>query len=210
MQLPQGNTLYIDTVPSTQTAPAAERMQVLAALVDPEDRASKADQLEQRSEAKSLGLEDALEEGQVDDAGLASERAHHGIVEHFVTEKRQLAAQDGLAFATAGQRVEHVEEDETRECHGSVVSSDNPGTLVKGLAVGDVAHFVDIDGESANHDHQGRGQNSLDERACKNAGVLGTWGAVHDRGVNGLNTEGLRRWAIHKNICDKVSEAAHE
>lgn len=66
----QENTLYIDTVPSTQTAPAAEGMKVLAALVNPEHRAGKADQLQERSEAKSLGLENALQEGQVDDAGL--------------------------------------------------------------------------------------------------------------------------------------------
>lgn len=81
------------------------------------------------------------------------------------------------------------------------MGGDNPGALAEGLTVGHVAHLVDVDGESTEHDDQGGGENSLDERSGENTGVLGAWGTVHDRGVNGLNAKGLRWWAVHKNVC---------
>lgn len=39
----------------------------------------------------------------------------------------QLAQEDGFGFRAAGQRVEHVEEDEGREGHGGVAAGDEFG-----------------------------------------------------------------------------------
>lgn len=190
----------INTIPHAQSTATAQSTQVLAPLINPEHRAGNANKLEQRSQAQRLGLENALQEGQVDDAGLAGERAQHGIVEHLVAEEGEFAAEDGLAFAAAGEGVEHVEEDEAGEGHGGVVGGYHAGPFAEGLAVVEVAHFVDVDGECADHDDHGGGENSLDEGFGEDSRCFGARGAVHDGGVYGLDSEGLGRGAIHENI----------
>lgn len=120
-------------------------MQIFAAFIHPEHRTGNEDQLDQRPEAESLGLEDALQEGQVDHAGLAGQGAKNSVIEHLVSEQRHFTAQDGLTLAAAAQCVEHVEENEAGECHGGVVRGDDAGALLDWAAVGDIAHLVDVD-----------------------------------------------------------------
>lgn len=175
-------------------------MQVLAALIDPKHRAGNANKLEQRGKAQRLGLEETLQERQVDDTGLAGQGAEHGIVEHLVSEEGKFAAEDGLAFTAAGQGVEHVEEDEAGEGHGGIVGSYYARPFAKGLAVVEVAHFVDVDGECANHDDHGRGEHSLDEGFREHSRRLGTRRPVHYRGVYRLDSQRLGRGAIHEDV----------
>lgn len=196
-KLPASN---INTIPNAQPATAAHGMKILAALIDPKHRAGNANKLEQRGKAQRLGLENALQEREVDDAGLAEKGAEHGVVEHLVSEEGEFAAEDGFTLAAAGQGVEHVEEDEAGEGHGRVVGGYDARPFAEGLAVVEVAHLVDVDGECAHHDDHGGGENSLDEGFREHSRRLGPRGPVHDRGVYGLNSERLGRGAIHENV----------
>lgn len=155
-------------------------MEVLATLIDPEHGTGNADQLGQRAKAESLRLEDALEEWQVDHTGLAGQGAKNCVVEHLVPEEWKFAAQDGLAFAAAGQGVKHVEQDEAREGHCGIVGGHHARSLAQWLPVGDVTHLMDVDSECANHDDHGGCENALDERLGEHSRCLGTWGAIHD------------------------------
>ena len=61
----------VGTIPRADSAAAAHSMQIFATFIDPEHRAGEENQLDNGCEGERLGLEDALQERQVDDTGLA-------------------------------------------------------------------------------------------------------------------------------------------
>jgi len=198
--------LNIDTVPRAHGPPPFHGVVVLSRLVYPENGTGNAYQLEQMPQAEGLCLEDALQERQVYNAGLAREGAEDGVVEHLVTEEGQLAAEHGLALAAAGQRVEHVEEDEAGEGHGGVVGGDHARAFARVLIVVNVTHLVDIYGKRAKHDERGGGEDALDKRLCEHPSCLGARWTAHDGRVDRFDAERLCGRAIHQNICHNVSD----
>lgn len=186
--------LYTHTVPS-QPSPSTPRSIILPPLIDPKHRARNARQKHQIPRAQPLRLEYPLQEGQVNHRHLPQQAAPHGEIEHAVADEVQLPAQHALALAAAGQRVEHVEEDEAGEGHGGVARVDG---VVDG-------HFADVDDDGAKHDDGGGGEDALDEGAGQDAGGAGAGGAGHDGWVDGFDAEGLRGGAVHKDVWRRIS-----
>lgn len=147
-------TLYIATI-STQASPPHPRSVELPPFVHPKHRTGNPGQEDQIPRAQRFGLENALQEGQVDDGHLAQEAAAHGEVEHPVAHDRHLPPQHAFALAAARHGVEHVEEDEAGECHGRVARG-------HGAVHG---HFADVDDNGAEHDDGCRSQDALDQSA---------------------------------------------
>lgn len=186
------HTLHARTIPAQPPPPP--RINPLPPLIDPEHRTSNTHQGQQIPEPQRLRLKDALQERQVHDRHLAREAARDGVVKHLVREETDLAPQDALGLAAAGQGVEHVEEDEAGEGHGGVAGRDG---VVDG-------HLADVDGERAEHDDRGRGEDALDEASRQDAGGSGAGRPGHDGGVDRLDAEGLRGGAVHEDVCGRV------
>ncbi len=181
-------SLHARTIPTQPPPPP--RIDPLPPLIDPENRTGNTHQRQQIAQPQRLRLEDALQERQIDDSHLARQAAGDGIIEHLIREQADFAAQDTLGLAAARQGVEHVEEDEAGEGHGGVAGRDG---VVDG-------HLADVDGERAEHDDRGRGEDALDEAARQDAGGFGARGARHDGGVDGLDAEGLGGGAVHEDV----------
>jgi hypothetical protein len=135
-------------------------------------------------------LEHALQRREIHYHHLPEQTPCHSVIEHFVVEDADFAVEDGLGVGAARQCVEHVEEDKAGEGHGCVARGD--------FVV--VGHFTVVGEEGAEHDDCGGLEDALDEGASKDAGVAVARGLGHYGGVNGLNAEGLSRWAIHENV----------
>ena len=187
--------------------------QVFPRLVDPEHRARDTQQPQNVQSPQRLCLKHALQKRQVDDAGLAGETAGDGVVEHLVAEELNLAGEDGLRFAPAGQRIEHVEEDEGGEGHGGVAAGDGVlGTAFEeggggavdveagGGVVVDQDHLADVDGERAEHDDHGGGEDTAEEGFGEDVGAARPRGLGHDARVDGLDAEGLRGGTVHEDV----------
>ena len=198
--------LYINTItnPSqgrrdnSRTRPPLPH-QILPKFVNPEHRARNTNQTNQVPKFQTLGLKHVLQKGQVYDAGLTEQGAQDGIIEHFVSGQGHLAAEDGLGFTSAGEGVEHVEEDETGECHGGVAAGDDAGTDA-GDFVCVVGHFVDVDGQGAEHYYGGGCEDAAKEGFGEDAGVFGSWGAEHYGWVDGFYSQGLSGGSVHEGV----------
>lgn len=190
----------INTVTCTDGLAPLHCVEILPPLVDPEHRACDAHQLEQVPDAEGLGLEDGLQEREVDDARLAHQRAQHRVVEHLVSEKGQFPPQNGLALAAARQGVEHVEKHKAGECHGRVVSRHDARALARIVNVIDIPHLVDVNQQSAEHDEQRRREHPLDERLGKDSSRLRARRTRHDGRIDRLNTQRLRGRTVHKDV----------
>lgn len=186
--------LYTHTIPP-QPSPSTPRSIILPTLIHPKHRARNARQKHQVPRRQPLGLKNPLQKWQVNHRHLAQQAAPNGEIKHLVADEVQLPAQHALALAAAGQRVEHVEEDEAGEGHGGVARVDG---VVDG-------HFADVDDDGAEHDDGGGGEDALDEGAGEDAGGAGAGGAGHDGWVDGLDAEGLRGGAVHKDIWRRFS-----
>ena len=190
---PKLGFLYIAAI-STQASPPHSRSVEFAAFIDPKDRAGDASQQDQVPRSQSFGLEDALQEGEVNDGHLAQKAAADGEVEHAVAHDLQLPAQHAFPLAAARQGVEHVEKHKAGECHRGI-----PGghSAVCG-------HLTDVDDDSAKHDDRCRGQDALDQCAGEHSSVLRSRRAGHDCGIDRLDAQRLRGWPVHENICRQV------
>lgn len=181
-------SLHARTIPTQPPPPPP--INPLPPLIDPENRTGNTHQGQQIAQPQRLRLKNPLQERQIDDRHLARQAAGDSVIEHLIGKQADLAAQDALGLAAAGQGVEHVEEDEAGEGHGGVAGRDG---VVDG-------HLADVDGERAEHDDRGRGEDALDEAARQDAGGFGAWGPGHDGGVDGLDAEGLGRRAVHEDV----------
>ena len=194
--------------------------QVFPRLVDPEHRARDAQQPQNVQRPQRLRLKHALQKGQVDDTELPGETAGDGVVEHLVAEELDLAEQDGFRFGAAGERVEHVEEDEGGEGHGGVAAGHGElGAAVEEIGGGgggvdvekgggvvvDQDHLADVDGERAEHDDHGGGEDAAEEGFGEDVGAARSRGLGHDTRVDGFDAEGLRGGAVHEDIWVWVS-----
>jgi len=181
--------LYTHTIPP-EPSPPTSRSIVLPALIHPKHRTRNARQKHQIPCRQPLGLENSLQKRQVNHGHLPQQTATNREIEHLVAEKGQFASEHAFTFAAAGQRVEHVEEDEAGEGHGGVARVDNVVDR----------HLADVDDEGAEHDDGGGGEDALDEGAGEDAGGAGARRAGHDCWVDGLDAEGLRGGAVHEDI----------
>lgn len=186
--------LYTHTV-SPQPSPSTPRSIKLPTLIHPKHRTRNTRQKHQVPRRQPLGLENPLQKRQVDHRHLPQQAAPNGEIKHLIADKVQLPAEHALALAAAGERVEHVEEDEAGEGHGGVARVDG---VVDG-------HFADVDDDGAEHDDGGGGEDALDEGAGEDAGGAGAGGAGHDGWVDGLDAEGLRGGAVHEDIWRRFS-----
>lgn len=64
-----------------------------------------------------------------------------------------------------------------------------------------IDHFVDVDGEGAEHDYGGGGEDTAEERLGEHAGGFGARWEVHDAWIDGLDAEGLGGWTVHEDVC---------
>lgn len=144
--------------------------------------------VELTGEVKGFGLEYLLQGGEVDDEELADEGESDRHDEHAVLEEAE--SEDRFGLRAARQRVEHVEEYKTGECHCRVARRHK---IVD-------THFA-VKDEQRPEDDQGGGNGHVNEQARVNDGVFRTARALfqHVR-VHGLDTEALSGGTIHEDV----------
>lgn len=213
-------------IPTPQPHPPPPLHPPLPGLIHPKNRTRQRDQDQQISKPQALGLKHLLQEREVDNAELSHQAAGNGIIEHFVPEQFEVAEEDGFGFGAAGERVEHVEEDEGGEGHGCVAAGDEfgfgggegvgGGFVVDGAEGGHVVgrvwgrrgfvdHLVDVDGEGAEHDKCCGGEDAPEEGSGEDAGGSGAGWEVHDAWVDGFDAERLCGWTVHEDIWTGTS-----
>jgi hypothetical protein len=110
----RSHQLLLNTLPPNPSPPP------LSPLINPKSTTRQTHQKHQVSQPQSLGLKHALQKRQVNHHQLSNKRGRDGEVEEAVREECFARVMRGreksVRRASAGKRVEHVKQDECREC----------------------------------------------------------------------------------------------